>query len=68
MMFFPTKLKNVTPLFGTPEKKVESPVEPSMPCVEQLRIPTAKAPTYNVAVSKEGGRGDTEHCKNGDTL
>ena len=37
-------------------KMLEIPVEPAMHCVQQVRIPTAKAPTQNVAVSKEGVR------------
>ena len=35
-------------------KKFDIPVEPAMPCFNQLRIPSAKAPTQRVAVSKEG--------------
>ena len=36
--------------------KREIPVKPGVPCVIQVRIPIAKAPTQKNAVSKEGGR------------
>ena len=36
-------------------KNLDIPVEPAMPCVKQMRILTAKAPSQKVAVSKAGG-------------
>ena len=55
-IFLLTKLKNLTPLFRTPKKKLEIPVETAMPRVTRVRIPTARRPRQNVAMSKESGR------------
>ena len=52
--FFPDDAEEFDAVVQNARKKMEIPVELAMPCVTRVRIPTAKAPTQKVAVSKEG--------------
>ena len=57
----PTNLNNLAPENETPERNLEVPVGPAMPCVKHLRIPTAaKAPTQK-SCSVKRREGDPQH-------
>ena len=49
---FPYEAEEFDAVVQNARRKMEIPVEPAMPCVTRARIPTAKAPTQKVAVSK----------------